>query len=328
MRFILPIIIAIALIVPSAAVAQLMVGGTEAFTISVDPQYPTPQSQVTLTVLSSTLDLNNATMVISIANEETYRGSVRTVAVPVGKAGSVTNAKVMILSAGANYSQTISIQPEDVVLIAEPISSTPPLYPGKSSVPLEGNVRVVAMANLQDAKGKAVDPATLSYAWTVDDTSIADSSGIGKEAIVVASPLQYRSLSVSVVVQSQDGSLVGGTSISLNAQQPLVRVYKNDPLLGILYDHALSDSYAITSAEATLYAAPFSFPTSNGAPFLQWFLNGEAVQTGNAITLRPTGSGQGTASLSLVASAGESTNATENLSLSFGAASGTGLFGL
>jgi hypothetical protein len=334
MRFILPLTIAIALILPSAALAQFMGGAgdvtdaTQTFTASIDPQYPPPFSQATLSVLSSTLDLTDATMDVSVNGKGIYSGSVQSLAIPLGKAGSVADVQVTIISDGTSNIQTLSVQPQDVALIAEPISSSPPLYPGKSLVPLEGNTRVVAMANLQDAKGNALDPLTLSYAWTVDDTQMADSSGIGKNAIIVASPLEYRSSSVSVVVQSQDGTLVGGDSLSLTASEPSVQIYENDPLLGILFDHALSDSYTISNAEDTLYAAPFSFPTSSGAPLLQWFLNGDLAQTGNSITLRPTGSGQGTASLSFVASAGESTRADEELSLSFGAAPSTGLFGL
>ena len=316
------------LLLPLAVSAQA-IGSEEAFTVSVDPQYPAPYSQTVLSLLSSTLDLTNATLAVSVAGKEIYRGSVRSVAVQIGKAGSVTNVKVTITSAGASYSQILSIQPQDVALIAEPISSSPPLYLGKSLVPLEGDVRVVAMANMQNAKGNVVDSSSLSYSWTVDGTQIANASGIGKQAIIVASPLQYRARSVSVAVVSQDGSLVGGASFSLTAMNPSVRIYKNDPLLGILYDHVLSGTYAISNAEETLYAAPFSFPITNGAPLLEWFLNGVVAQTGNSVTLRPSGSGQGSASLSLVASDGESARATEALSLSFGASKGgLGIFGL
>lgn len=319
------------LLLPLAASAQSLggLGDTgQSFTLSSAPQYPAPYSVATLSFLSSSLDLSNSTLSVSVNGKGIYQGSVQPVSITLGKAGSVTNVVATISSDGANYSQTLSIQPEDVALVAEPISSAPPLYPGKSLVPLEGDVRVVAVANLKNAKGSSLDPATLSYAWTVDDTQIANSSGIGKESLIVASPLQYRVRNVSVAVMSQDGALVGGASFTLTPEEPLVRIYENDPLLGILYDHALLDSYAITDAESTLYAAPFSLPTTAGAPLLQWFLNGSVAQTGNSITLRPSGSGQGSASLSLVASAGESTTATANLSLSFGATSGSNLFGL
>jgi hypothetical protein len=234
-----------------------------------------------------------------------------------------------VSSGGADYSKTLTIQPQEVSLIAEPIASVPVLYPGKSLIPLEGDARIVAVANVRDAAGKIIDPANLSYSWTVDNTRIANSSGIGKQSILVASPTQYRNRTVSVIVQSQNGSLVGGDSLAMNPSAPTLRVYENDPLLGIRFDHALSDSYSITGSESSLFAAPFSFPTTNGLPALQWFLNGTPAQIGNSITLRPAGSGQGSASLSLTASGGTSSVASAALSLIFGSKPSTNLlFGL
>ena len=324
--------VGIVLVLPLSSSAQSFedLGDTSgnAFTLSARPQYPAPYSQATLSLLSSSLDLTNATMAVSLAGKEIYKGTVQPVTIPLGKAGSVANVNVTLFVNGLSYSQTLVIQPQDVVLVAEPVSSAPPLYPGKPSVPLEGSVRVVAMANLKDAGGKALNPNLLSYAWVVNDTQIANASGIGKQAIMVASPLQYRERSVSVTVQSQNGSLVGGASISLTAQEPVVRMYKNDPLLGIRFNHALSGSYAIAGSETTFYAAPFSLPITGGTPLIQWFLDGAAAQTGNSITLRPAGSGQGNSSLSLVASAGNSATASMNLLLSFGTQSGFNFFGL
>ena len=324
-------LLGIVLVVPLSALAQSL-GGSAAgegtpFTVSVRPQYPTPQSQASISFISTSLDLANALLTVSVAGKEIYRGAVQPVGITLGNAGSVANVKVTISSGGVTHSQTIFIQPQDVILVAEPISSAPPLYPGKPLVPIGGSVRVVAMANLRDARGKTIGPANLSYAWTVDNTQIANSSGIGKAAILVASPLQYRARSVSVAVTSQNGSLVGGASLSLMAQEPTVRLYRNDPLLGIRFDRALSGEYAINTAEASLYAAPFSLSTAGGAPLLQWSLNGSPAQTGNSITLRPGGQGQGSSSLSLVASAGNST-ATADLSLLFGKEPSFNVFGL
>ncbi|MCR4333842.1 MAG: hypothetical protein NUV60_02415 [Patescibacteria group bacterium] len=320
-----------ALLLPLAASAQSggLFGETgKTFIISSAPQYPAPLSVSTLSFLSNSLDLANATLTVSVDGKNLHQGAVQPVSVTLGKAGSITNVVATISTSGTNYKQTLSIQPQDVSLIAEPISSVPPLYPGKSSVPLEGDVRVVAVANFRNASGQALNPSTLSYSWTVDDTKIANSSGIGKTAIMVASPLQYRARNISVTVTNQDGNSVGGASLSLTPLDPLVRIYENDPLLGILFNRALSNTYTIDGSEATLYAAPFSFPTTNGEPVLRWFLNGSTAQTGSSITLRPTGSGQGNASLSLVSSSGGFSTATMNLSLSFGETPSFNLFGL
>lgn len=318
-------------ILPLAVSAQSLGDLTTAsspFTISVNPQYPAPSSQVTLSFLSSNINLASATMTVSVNGKNIYQGSVQPVAIPLGRAGSITTISVTMSSGGTSFSQSVSVQPQDVTLIAEPISSAPSLYPGKPPIPLGGDVRIVALASLKDGGWGTRNPAALSYSWAVDGVQIANSSGIGKQTILVASPLQYRNRDVSVSVTSADGNLVGGSSLSFSSAEPIVRIYESDPLLGIRFDRALLDGFSIKRSEATLYAAPFGFPTTGGAPLLQWLLDGAAAQFGNLITLRPAGSGQGSASLSLIATSGDSARATIDLSLSFGAAPSTNFFGL
>ena len=326
------VLLAVALFIFPSAVAAQSLGdlstASSPFTISVNPQYPAPGSQVTLSFLSANINLAGATMAVLVNGKNIYQGSVQPVAVTLGGAGSITTASITMSFGGASFSQSVSIQPQDVTLVAEPVSSAPALYPGKPSIPLGGDVRIVALASLKDAVGGTKNTASLSYSWTVDGVQIANSSGIGKQTILVASPLQYRSRAVSVSIASADGSLVGGSSISFSSTDPIVRVYESDPLLGIRFDRALLNDFSIGGSEATLYAAPFGFPTTGGPPLLQWFLNGAAAQFGNLITLRPTGSGQGNASLSLIATSGDSARATADISLSFGTAAGTNFFGL
>ena len=319
----------ILLLSPFAASAQSIgdLTSTDSFTVSVSPQYPAPQSTATLSFLSAMIDLTNATLSVSVGGKTVYQGSVRPVSVPLGKAGSVATVLATITSSGVPYSRSVSIQPQDVAIVAEPLSSAPVLYPGKPFVPLGGDTRIVAVANVRDAAGKIVNPATLSYSWTVDGTQIADSSGVGQQTITVASPLQYRERSVSVAVQTQDGSLVGGASLALAPEEPSVLLYENAPLLGIRFTHALSGTFTIAATEDSLYAAPFSFPT-NAAPALQWSLNGSAVQIGNSITLRPSGTGSGSAALLLTASNGGLDMITASLSLLFGKKTATNFFGL
>ena len=322
----------VALLMPLVSGAQSLggLGGIsgDAFSLSVTPQYPAPFGQATVSLVSTALDLTRATLTVLVNGKETYKGSVRSFSVPLGKTGSATSVKITVSLDGANHTKTLTLVPQDVSLVAEPISSAPPLYRGKPHVPLEGKVRVVALANLRDANGTTANPASYSYAWTVDGVRISNSSGVGKSAIIIDSPLEYRTRDISVAVTSGGGTLVGGAALSLSAHRPVVRIYAIDPLQGIRYDRALSGEYAVSGAESTLFAAPFSLPTTNGAPSIQWFINGAPAQTGNTITLRPTGNGQGNASLSLVASAGALATALASLSLSFGAPSGGNFFGL
>ena len=330
-RIVLFALISLALAPSAPARAQSLdsaIMNTDPFSVNVSPRYLSPGGQATLSFLSSMLDLTNATLTVSSGGKTLYQGGVQPVAVPLGKTGSATTAVAKITQAGATYSKSVTLQPEDVSLVAEPLASAPALYPGKPSVPLGGNTRVVAVANFKDAAGKTLDPASLSYAWTVDGTLIADSSGIGRETIIVTSPLKYRTRTVSVSVQSQSGSLVGGSELTIDPADPSALIYENDPLLGIRFDHAVSGTYAVRGSETSLYAAAFSFPIGSQPPLIQWFLNGNSAQTGPTITLRPTGSGQGSASLSLMASLGDSLQATTGIGLSFGTKASTNFLGL
>lgn len=306
------------------------IGNVNPFSISLTPQYPSSSSVVTMSFVSSSIDLTNTTMTVTVKGSQIYQGNVQPVAVMVGKAGSITPIVVTMTNAGVRYSQSVSLQPQDVSLVAEPLASAPPLYPGKPLVPLEGNTRIVAVANIADATGRTIDPTTLSYTWTVDGAEISNSSGIGKAAVIVTSPFQYRLRTVSVLVQSQVGNLAGKASLTLSPKESSVRLYENDPLLGIRFGRALLGTFTIRGAEASIYAAPFSVPLAGGVPVIQWFLNGAKAQTGNLITLRPTGNGQGNATLSLTASGPANTFATAstNLSLIFGAKPSSNFFGL
>lgn len=316
-------------LVASAQSIENLISTVSPFTVSLSPTYPAPFAPVSLSFLSSSIDLANSTLLVSAGGKQLYRGSVQPVAVMTGKAGSVTSVTVTITSAGKPYTQTLVLQPQEVSLIAEPLASVPALYPGKPLVPLQGNTRIVAIANFADASGKTIDPATLSYLWTVEGAEIANASGIGKQSVIVASPLQYRIRPISVLVQSQMGNLVGQASLSLSPQEPSIRLYESDPLLGVRFGRALSKTYTIRGTETSIYAAPFSIPLFQGPPALQWFLNGTKAQTGSLITLRPTGNGQGNASLSVTASGPKDTlsEANTSLSLIFGKSS-SNFFGL
>ena len=318
------------LFIPFVASAQSLgeIGTSDPFSISVTPQYPAPYSDVRITPMSGALDLTGATIIASVSGKEIYRGNARFFTVTLGRAGSPTTIKVTATSGGLNYIGTVTVMPQDVALVVEPISYAPPLYAGKPLIPLEGKVRMVAVASLRTPSGAAIDPIKNSYLWTIDGVRMATLSGVGKMTALVDAPLQYRTRSVDVVVTSADLSLVGGATVTLSGYEPSIRIYENDPLLGIRFDRAVAGSYTLTGAEASLYAVPFSFPISNDNPLIEWFLNGALAQTGNSITFRPTGSGQGSASLSLVASSNDATKVFTQLSLSFGANSGFNLFGL
>lgn len=328
---VLPILFALITFgMPAISAAQALDFGevtNDPFSVSVSPQYLSPGENAVLSFVSGAVDLTTATLVVLIDGKEMYRGIPHAVSIPMKKAGVATTITLKVSARGTTYTKTLTLRPQDVTIISEPLSTIPPLYPGKGLTPQEGSVRLVAVANLIDTSGKPVKASDISYKWTVDGTELASASGLQRSSIIVDSPDQYRSSEVKVVASSASGSVVGGDSISIEPVEPTVRLYESSPLLGIRYERALYNSYVLSAPEITLYAAPFGFSRSV-ARASSWFLNGSAAQSGPTITLRPTGNGKGSASLTNTTSAGAFTTATESLKIDFGSDNTKSLFSL
>jgi hypothetical protein len=131
---------------------------------------------------------------------------------------------------------------------------------------------------------------------------------------------------VSVTVTTQDNAVVARAQTVVAPTDPLLRIYRNDPLLGPLFDIALTGSVAMRDGEETFRAVPYYFPSK---PSLLWTVN--SVESGRIgdITVRATGQGAGSAILSVSAKSGGLFQSAERaLTVRFGEGRPLGIFGL
>ncbi len=320
------------IILPTHAQTNSAVGSgsgaaTQSLTLDQSPQYPTPYSTVTITPSSSAFDISGATISVKVNGEQYYSGSGGAgIAITLGGPGSKNNIVVTAVSGGQSYSQSLLIIPENVALVVEPVSSTHPFYDGASLVPSEGHVRVIAIPDLRDSSGNQIDPSSLIYTWSLGDQELTADSGIGASVLDAIAPQMYRDADVSVTVTSQDGSLMAEGNTTITPISPITRIYKEDPLLGPIYDNALGSSYTMPDSEDTFLGVPYYFSST---PALNWTMNGTDSGSTNSLTVRDTGTGVGTAQLNFSAN-NSSSNETANstLSVQFGNSNSTGLFGL
>jgi hypothetical protein len=307
-------------------VAHAQLGTTDPLTLTLDPDYPRPYQIVTVTPESTLIDLSASTVTFSVNGKIVQSGSGgESVSVAVGGPGTVTNITVTVTNNGQKYTKSISIRPADVSLVVEPTSTNHPFYEGASLIGSEGRVRIIAVPDLRTAKGAQIPPASLVYTWKNNDQVLESSSGIGKSVLTATAPVRYRNSVITLTVSSQDSSVVGQAQVAIVPRDPLIRIYENDPLLGPRFDTALPNSVSLAGSEDTYRAVPYYFTS---IPSLTWDVNGSPSQSGQDITVRPSGNGQGTAVLGVTGSSGtlgQSANST--LSITFGKTS-SGLFGL
>lgn len=280
--------------------------------------YPKPYSTVTVTPRSTLVDLISSEVTITANGVVVQKGSgSQGAAVQVGGPGEVTTIGLSVKDAsGKTYTTKLSVRPADVALVIEPTSTVHPFYAGLPLLAPQARVRLIAVPDLRKDAKTALDPKTLVYTWKLGERVLESASGIGRSVLVATAPIQHRYADITVTVTSPDQSVVAEAKTSITPTDPIVRIYADDPLKGPDFDTALSGSVELASSEATFRAVPYFF---SAAPTLEWSVNNAAQGAQRTITVRPTGTGAGSAALDIRANLTDTLqNATNRITLTFG----------
>lgn len=302
--------------------------GVDPLTLSVSPLYPRPYQTVSIAPRSTLVDLSASTVRVSVNGDPVYEGSgTQAVNVRAGGLGERTTVVVTVTDPfGKTYTKTQVLRPAEVSLVLEPASTAHPFYYGGGLVSSEGKVRLVALADFRSGPGTRLPPSSLVYTWRLGNRILTDSSGIGRSTLTATAPVRHRNADVSVTVTSPDSALVGEARTLISAVDPVARIYRNDPLLGPNFDIALSGNFSMPDTEATFRAVGYFFAVP---PTFAWTVNKATNGSDKDITVRATGSGQGTARLGVsMSESGTRTSTESSVSVTFGSSTGFGFFGL
>lgn len=310
-----------------AAGARAQFMSSEPLTFTITPSYPRPYQSVTVVPESTVIDLSASTVTVSVNGSVVSRGTGAEAAyITVGGPGTVTTVSVTATNGGQTYTKSITIRPAEVSLIVESGATSHPFYEGGALIASEGNVRIVALADLKNSAGASIPPANLVYTWRNGNQILQGSSGIGKSVLSAVAPVKWRDAPITVTVTSQDQSVVAEAVVTIAPSDPFLRVYRNDPLLGPLFGTALSGTIALNGDEETYRAVPYFFSQK---PAFSWRVNDVMSDSDQDVTVRASGSGGGTARLDvsgMIAGTGET--AATGLAVSFGGRRFLDIFGL
>ncbi len=306
--------------------AQAQFATNEPLTLSISPENPRPYETVTVTPSSTLINLAAARITVS-ANGKVIEngGGVQSVPVTVAGPGGTTAITVTATLGGKTYTQKITLRPADVSLIIEPVSTTHPFYLGAPLVSPTGRVRIVALPDLRTSTNVRLAPSSLVYTWKWGDRVLAEQSGIGRSSFSATAPVQYRDAQITCTVSSPDGTLVAEASTVISPVSATVRIYPVDALMGPDFNHALLGNFTMNVDEEAFRGVAYYFGTP---PSFAWSVNGQAASSDQDVTVRTTGSGEGTASLSLAATNNDTKqDASSALSVHFGAKKSNNIFG-
>lgn len=263
--------------------------------IEKNPEFPGPNENVQVSIGSTSVDLNSATITWSVDGVPQKKGvGIKDYAAATKELGSITavDATVAPLK-GAPLTRRVILRPAGVSLIWEALSYTHPFYKGKALNAFDGAVQITALPQLVRERGERMAPNELIYTWKKNGMVVESAGGYGKNSFTLVGPISFSrgESSIEVTVTAPDGSINARDTITIRPFNPKVLLYENDPLLGVRYEHALPEAFSLTKDELVLVASPYFFSLKNrGSTSLeyQWIMNGALVQnqTSDASSVR------------------------------------------
>lgn len=289
------------------AYAQVGLPGIEtAVLITYEPAHPGSGDTVRLKAQSSVLDLEKANVVWRANGKKIAEGAgVDSTSTTVGALGTATEIEVSVAAQDEIVaSALVTIVPTELDLLVDSDAYAPPFYRGRAPASAGTNLRLQAIPLFKQPGGPYVTNTNIDFTWRKNGEVIGSASGRGKSSAIIPVQHLFGTDRISVEARSIGGLLVNETSFVFSPAQPILTLYQNHPLLGILYHQALGTATFIPDSEMTFVAVPYfaqAERAEDAALTYAWRVNGRTIPSEtnqNSITINAENS-RGVALLNL-----------------------------
>ncbi|OGD66946.1 hypothetical protein A2442_00050 [Candidatus Campbellbacteria bacterium RIFOXYC2_FULL_35_25] len=295
-----------ALFLPFWASAQFL-GSDSSLYVKIDPKFPKPNQEFSVSIESYVTDLNLAETSWFKNGTLVEKGfGLNSFTFKAGGLGSSVKINIQVKTSNkGTLTKIIEITPAEVDLFWEANSSVPPLYKGKALSSYQSDIKIIAVPNFIDSNGYFLNSKDLIYRWKKDMRAIGDSSGIGRNVLILKDNKIPSNQTISVEVETKDGKMLAGGNLNVVYSRPEIVFYEKNPLLGVVYEKALETPFILTEEEASIVAQPFFFSKDdifNGNLVYKWLIDNkeiEEAQGDNIMTLRRPEKGSGSINLNL-----------------------------
>ncbi len=286
---------------PLVSMAQFEKMGASGPSIQLTPAYPAPGQKVTATLTSvRQLGTHYVTWTLDGVVVQQSAGGV-TYTFTAGPAGTRLNLSAVATDeSSATISAQKSVSINDAFIVWEAQTYTPPLFRGRGLMSPGSTVTAMVIPNIYDNTGTLYDPKKLVYTWRVDAGAKPHAVGTGLTSVSIKNERLFKTLRVSVNIQTAGGTVVATVFTEIPPVQPEVLLYEDNKLLGTQYAHSLRGEYQLSASEVTVLSEPYYMSTSaRDAENLQyvWQIGSVTETNPGSIILRPEGAGSGRATL-------------------------------
>lgn len=247
--------------------------------ITITPKNPKPGQEVSIELNSYYLNLDISKISWYVDNNLKKEGVGETkTKTNAGSIGQTKEIKAIITNKdGSKIEKAVKIKTVTVSLITEPKSYAPPFYKGKPLLPYEGEVEILALTEITDINGKKISEDNMIFKWF--ENSILRYSGVGKNTFSTKNIVPVSSTEISVKIYSLDDTLLTEASKAIIYNLPIINIYENSPIYGILYNKTLPEEYLLgEKEEIKLTAEPFFFDNQISNIKHTWKINNIPVE--------------------------------------------------
>ena len=255
--------------------------------IQLEPEYPKPASSVQVSLQSYSQNLQGSKIGWYLDDVLIKEGDGLTsleLTVPI--LGEQIN---LIIKINNIVVASRTIIPTTIDILWEAQTYTPKHYKGRA-LPVDSSiVRAIALPHF----GRDINPQDLIYNWYKGSRFLTRQSGRGKNTLITDSPGLYDDYNLIVEVTDTQGRVLGQNGVRITATEPELIFYNTSPLLGTIFQSALSANIAQQQkVERSLIAIPYYFSiTTERELSYTWRISGaQYIQEGapNNITITNT----------------------------------------
>ncbi|MFA6324921.1 MAG: hypothetical protein WCX46_01695 [Candidatus Paceibacterota bacterium] len=264
--------------------------------LSINPENPRANENVTATLSSYATDLNKSRISWTL-NGQLAIDSVgqKNFSFTVGASGSQTILDIQIqTSDGSFINKQAIISPADIDMVWEAVDTyVPPFYKGKTMTSSQSVVKVVAIPNSNNGE-------KYIYNWKQDGNNKVNSSGYAKNSYTFKNSYLSPTNTIEVSVSDLYGNSIGNGKITIKPSAPKILFYEQDPNLGTKWEKTIDNGYMINSEGQTLVAEPYFFWPKNlrsGDLDIKWSLGESEISTPstpNELGIKPESGQSGT----------------------------------
>ncbi len=276
--------------------------------VSIQPKNPGAFQTITISIESFSTDLNQAEIKWYLNGSLQKEGrAIKNFTTETGAIGNVLTVEAIIKTKNLGVlAKKVTITPAEVEIIEQADSFIPPFYKGKARASTEGNVTLIALPSFISSSGKKVSSDNMIFKWKRNGSALPDQSGLGRNSIAVKVPyIKEAVVKFEVEVSAPEHNLIATKSHFVEPENPQIIFYENNPLLGVVFNRALKETFNLNKDEISIIAYPFAFNgniINNDDSNFSWRVNGNKVSPAgkrNIITLRRPANTKGISSASL-----------------------------